>query len=196
MNPIFIFIGISLIVVAVIVVLLRSISLHQEICSPEHLESLVQNLKTIKADLIKRTPSFDIEELKKAGDPKERIAAGHTSKKLILTYLTTIPPDGKILHCFSISWGVKKLPIRSAALLSSVIIHTMNMEETWNKELKLSNSKMPIFHFLFSLTPEENETYINTPTRNPHEIQELMDAVKKYSFEVQLTRKKDQSSSG
>jgi hypothetical protein len=192
----FAIIGILFLVIGGIAMLYRSSRIHQEACAPEHIAEVVEIIKKLKEELITKInseSSFEIQSLREL-EQKHRVVIRYTTKKLVLTYLTSAPTDDRIIHSFSMSWTKKKLPIKTAAYLSSVIVHTLQLQEKWDKDLRVSIKKAQVFHFLIKLKPEENKHYLSTTTTTFEKIQEQKEAIRDLSLDIKVQRKTDQSS--
>jgi len=188
-------IGIFLLVVGVALIVYRNQQLHHDACSDNHIAELLLTIQKLREELLEKLEehdAFNAESLRKL-EQKDRIVIGYTNKHLILTYLVATHPDNSIVHHISMSWSQKKLPIKTAAYLSAVLVYAFQKEEEWDKELRVANKKTQVFHFFLRDQNTEEAAFLRKELRALSSIEEHKDDIRNLSLEVQVERKQDQS---
>ncbi|MEC7987723.1 MAG: hypothetical protein VX278_21320 [Myxococcota bacterium] len=147
---------ITAIVLVVLIVLLllwrwrRNLHFHALATKEEHLHEILSQIHSMK------------DELKQSETPEKQTLFRTTEEKMVMTYITSLRPNGKIVHSLSLSQ--ERLPIRSAALISLLIVTYFDKRDAWNHTLKISvnDMKMVIYHFFVDMEPDEHRAHLNS----------------------------------
>ena len=188
-------IGILIVIIGIVFVIYRNQVLHQEACTDEHLAEILQTIQKLQEEILEKlqkNDATDVSSLRNL-EQKDRIVIGYTSKHLILTYLVAAHPDDTIVHHISMSWSQKKIPIKTAAYLSSVVVHGFKKQDDWDKELRVANKKTQVFHFFLRVQNEDGIEFLRKEPTSFSVLQENLEAIRNMSLEVQVQRKQDQS---
>ena len=156
----------------------RNSILHAQITADEHLKEILEQIKDLKEELIQ------------SETPEKQTLYRTTNEHLVMTYITSLRPNGKVVHSLSISQN--KMLLRSAALISQIILAFLQQEEQWNGQIKVSrnNMKMVIFHFFFDLTPEEHANFLAEPLQEIDTILAIKKEHEEKSKEIKTTKVK------
>ena len=171
----------------------QSMKAHSEVCSAEHMMEIADITSQMKKELVEKVlahSSFDNLALKTL-EQDHRVVIRYSEQKFVLTYLTAAPTDEGLIHSFSMSWTNRKLPIKSASYLASAIVHALQLEDIWDKELRMSLKKTQVFHFIIKLNAEQNDEYITKPVLIGDELFQKEESIQKISLDVHVERKYD-----
>ena len=171
----------------------QNMKAHSEVCSAEHIAEIVNITSQMKTELVEKVlahSSFDNGALKKL-EQDHRVVIRYSEQKFVLTYLTAAPTDEGLIHSFSMSWTNRKLPIKSASYLASAIVHALQLEKIWDKELRMSLKKTQVFHFIIKLNAEQNDEYITKTVLVGEELFQKEESIQNLSMDVRVERKYD-----
>lgn len=205
MNIIIAIVGILVIAGIAAFMLYRTQRLHAEVCAEEHLDEILTKVSAFKDTLYKNL-YLDANPAKKRDnenspntarsiglrvEQSKRQLVDHTSKKVILTYLISETPNEEVIHSFSMSWFNKKIPIKSATYIASAIIRSVQLQDFWNQELRLSLKKNQVFHFRAKLNQEQNQEYFSNSSLSWGELGDVLDEIRDLSLDVVVERKQE-----
>ena len=200
MNIIIAIVGILVIAGIAAFMLYRTQRLHAEVCAEEHLDEILAKVSVFKDTLHNNLYSDAAEKqdnehspntTRRRVDQSKRQLVDHTSKKVILTYLISETPNEEVIHSFSMSWFNKKIPIKSATYIASVIIRSVHLQDFWNQELRLSLKKNQVFHFRAKLNQDQNQEYFSNPSLAWRELGDILDEIRDLSLDVVVERKQE-----